>query len=133
MTYTEKIFELTAPYDNIYQGPSERLLFVCSAGILRSPTGAAIGVQMGYNTRSCGSNYNYALIPISVNLVHWAHKIIFVNEENYLQSLDNFFGDVETCNMIKNKSLVMDIPDEYNYMDPKLVSIFEKELICLVL
>lgn len=128
MTFTEQIYELTAPYDNVYQGKAHRMLFVCSAGILRSPTGAVVGTKMGFNTRSCGSNYRYALIPISVNLVHWAQTIYFVNSDNYEESLNNFFGDVETCNMIKRKGLILDIEDEFEYMQPELVSKFESVL-----
>lgn len=127
MTLTDQIYELSSPYDNCYQGNFKRLLFVCSAGILRSPTGATVGAQMGFNTRSCGS-HSYALIPISVNLIHWAQKIFFVNEENYLASIDRFFGDMETTNMLKNKSVVLDIEDQFNYMDPVLVEIFKKVL-----
>lgn len=128
MTNTEKIFELTAPYDNVYQGSTKRILFVCSAGLLRSPTGATVGAKMGFNTRSCGSNYSYALVPISVNLVHWANIIYFVSIENYIQSLSNFSGDTETIELIKRKAVNLRIKDEFNYMDPHLVSIFEKEL-----
>lgn len=128
MTNTEKIFELTAPYDNVYQGNTKRILFVCSAGLLRSPTGATVGAKMGFNTRSCGSNYSYALVPISVNLVHWANIIYFVSIENYIQSLSNFSGDTETIELIKRKAVNLRIKDEFNYMDPHLVSIFEKEL-----
>lgn len=126
-TLTNQIYELTAPFNNRYQGNFKRLLFVCSAGILRSPTGATVGAQMGFNTRSCGS-HSYALVPISVNLIHWAQKIFFVNEENYLASIDRFFGDMETTNMLKNKSVVLDIEDQFNYMDPVLVEIFKKVL-----
>ena len=55
-TLTNKIFLLNAPYDNPYQGDRRRILFVCSAGLLRSPTGAHVGSVRGYNTRAAGSN-----------------------------------------------------------------------------
>lgn len=126
-TFTEEIYELTAPFDNEYQGNSKRILFVCSAGILRSPTGATVGAKMGFNTRSCGTSC-YALVPLSVNLIHWAQKIFFVNEENSTEANDSFFGDKETTDMLKAKSLILNIEDQFNYMDPKLVQIFEKVL-----
>ena len=123
-TYTEEIFELTCPYDNQYQGIRSRYLFVCSAGMLRSPTGAAVATKLGYNARSCGSA-EYALIPISVNLVHWAHKIFFVEERNYLEALDIFTRDIETQNMIITRATVLEIDDVYEYMHPTLVNTFE--------
>ncbi|HET8686145.1 MAG TPA: hypothetical protein VFM18_05700, partial [Methanosarcina sp.] len=81
-TKTESIFKLTAPYSNPYQGNDKRILFVCSAGILRSATAANLFAKKGHNTRCCGSE-SYALIPFSENLKAWAHKIFFVNEYNY--------------------------------------------------
>lgn len=126
-TYTEEIFELTCPFSNEYQGIYSRYLFVCSAGMLRSPTGAAVATKLGYNARSCGSA-DYALIPLSVNLVHWADKIFFVQEENYVVALETFARDIPTQNLIRNKAKVLDIEDQYNYMDLGLVQIFEKIL-----
>lgn len=114
--YTDEIFELTAPWDNIYQGAQTRMLFVCSAGLLRSPTAAKVAAQMGYNSRSCGS-HSYALIPLSVNLLTWAQKIYFLNEENYHESLDVFKFDPESIKLLKDKSIVWDIDDQFNYDD----------------
>jgi hypothetical protein len=57
------------------------ILFVCSAGLLRSATAANIFAKRGWNTRSCGS-MDYALIPISVNLIYWADKIYFMSKVN---------------------------------------------------
>lgn len=127
-TKTELIFELNCPYNNSYQGKDFRYLFVCSAGLLRSPTAANVAVGLGYNARSCGSDYHYALIPINVNLVHWADKIFFMNSGNYEESLANFFGDSETCNLLKNKAVIWNIEDEYEYNDAYLVETFKKLL-----
>lgn len=123
-TYTEEIFELTCPYDNIYQGIRSRYLFVCSAGMLRSPTGAVVATQLGYNARACGSE-SYALIPISINLVNWAQKIFFVEESNYLQTLETFKRDWLTARMIKEKAVILEIEDQFNYMAPLLVEKFK--------
>ena len=117
-TYTEAIFELTAPWGNIYQGIRSRYLFVCSAGLLRSPTGAAVATKLGYNARACGSA-EYALIPISVNLIHWAEKIFFVQEDNYYQALEIFNRDIPTQNLLMERAVVLEIEDRFNYMDPE--------------
>ena len=69
-TKNAAIFRTNAPYSNPYQGRAPRWLFVCSAGLLRSPTGAAMAIERGINARSCGSNFNYALIPCSANLIN---------------------------------------------------------------
>jgi predicted protein tyrosine phosphatase len=123
------IFELTAPYDNPYQGEYPRWLFVCSAGLLRSPTGATLANQRGINARACGSALNYALIPISANLVAWAHKIIFVCSDVRDETLDTvFYGNSEIRQAILSKEVVLDIPDKYSYMQSRLVKHFEREL-----
>ena len=127
-TKNAEIFKTTAPYRNPYQGSAERWLFVCSAGLLRSPTGATMAAQRGINARSCGSNFNYALIPCSANLVAWAEKIVFVNQEN-LEDLEyNFVGHPHLLNQIEQKAVVLDIPDNYEYMNPELQQHFETQL-----
>lgn len=127
-TKNAAIFKLNAPYDNPYQGNDPRWLFVCSAGLLRSPTGAAEAVKRGINARSCGSNLNYALVPISANLVAWASKIVFVNKENYEQALNNFVGMDRLTNAIEQKAIVLNIPDNYEYGNPRLVEHLNEQL-----
>lgn len=126
MTKTEQIFQLSAPYDNPYQGTAKRLLFVCSAGLLRSPTGASLYNKKGYNTRSCGSS-SYALIPLSANLIAWADKIIFVNVENAHQAANTFHKTSVEEDLIR-KQIVLDIPDNYDYNNPELQQHFEQQL-----
>ena len=123
-TKNSRIFDLAAPYANEYQGPAGRWLFVCSAGLLRSPTGAAVAINNDINARACGSHIEYALIPISANLIMWADKIIFVSPENYGKTLD-VFANTGYEEDINSKCFVMNIPDVYNYMDPNLVSMYE--------
>ena len=127
-TKNEAIFKTTAPYSNHYQGSAPRWLFVCSAGLLRSPTGAALAIRKGLNARSCGSAVDYALIPISANLIMWAEKIIFVNEENYQESLELFKDKQMLHNLLVVRSLVLDVPDLYNYNESDLIIEFEKQI-----
>ena len=127
-TKNAAIFQTNAPYANIYQGNAPRWLFVCSAGLLRSPTGATMAAQRGINARSCGSNFNYALVPCSANLVNWADKIVFVNGENLWQLEDNFLGHKDLLQQIESKQVVLNIPDNFEYMDPQLQQFYEAEL-----
>ena len=100
---------------NPYQGKARRVLCVCSAGLLRSPTMAnLLRSEFGYNTRAVGSDPSFALIPIDEVLVHWAEEIIFVEKENYHQCLANglSFEDKEVR--------VLALPDCYGYGDAAL-------------
>lgn len=131
MTKTEQIFELSSPYNNPYQGPTPRYLFVCSVGLLRSPTAAHLAAKLGYNSRSCGSDIDNALVPISVNLIYWAHKIVFLNKKNYKESVKMFFGDSYTQDLLKSKSIIWNINDDYDYMNPHLVTELNSLLLTL--
>lgn len=110
---------------NGFQGEAKRVLCVCSAGLLRSPSLAMVLNQdRGYNTRACGTSTEYALIPISQALVHWADEIVFVNEENYRRvCYDEGFIKYSKGRTIK----VMDIPDAFEYGEAELLETIRNE------
>ena len=118
-TKTQEIFELSCPYGNEAQGTKRRVLFVCSAGMLRSPTAASVAIELGFNARSCGS-HNFALIPLSANLIHWAESIFFVNVSNWREARWTFTHDVELMELLEDKSTVWDIEDDFDFDDPML-------------
>jgi predicted protein tyrosine phosphatase len=124
---TDLIFDLTAPYANPYQGVATRILFVCSAGMLRSPTAADVATRAGYNARSCGSSIEMALIPLSVNLIMWAEKIVFMNSSNKIEAAQKFFGDNESMKRIDG-GVVWHVEDVYDRDDPTLRRICEEKL-----
>lgn len=120
MTYTEAMFNSASPFDNPYQGKDKKVLFVCSAGILRSATAARIYARK-YNTRAAGSA-SYALIPVSHELLLWANEVVFVNEENYRSVCKHFdLGDFRCAVKILN------IPDQYEHMHPELIKHLEEQ------
>lgn len=131
MNLTAKIFELSAPYNNPYQGTAPRVLFVCSAGILRSPTAAALAAnEFGWNTRACGV-HDHALIPLSVNLILWAHRIVFM--ENYLlEDAICKFELVDYGSDIKERAIILGIEDDYCYMDVELQNLLRERIEYLV-
>lgn len=122
-TKTQMIFECKSPYNNLYQGNDKRVLFVCSAGILRSATAARIYAGK-YNTRAAGSKH-YALIPVTEELVMWASEIVFVNEENHWDVARRFDLD----DLAKNGTVikVLNIPDDYDHMHPELIRHFKEQ------
>lgn len=126
---TQSIFEATAPYANIYQMNYPRVLFVCAGGLLRSPTAAEIGVSMGWNCRSCGT-WERALIPLSANLIEWATTIVFLDREAYDKGMKTFYN-TDYYNSLLIKSVVIDIPDNYDFRDKHLVATLQTELTSL--
>ena len=109
---------------NESQGNIKKVLCVCSAGLLRSATLQNTLIrEYGYNVRNCGTEESYALIPISEALVLWADEIVFVSKSNY-RSIQL---DLEELNMPKEKIFILNIPDIYNFNDPKLVEICKQQ------
>ena len=119
-TRTEMIFNARSPYNNSYQGNDKRVLFVCSAGILRSATAARIYAHK-YNTRAAGSRH-YALIPVSEELLLWAQEIVFVNPENQWDIENKFDLREFDC-----KIVVLNIEDEFDHMNPDLIRQFNEQ------
>jgi len=110
---------------NPYQTDAKRILTVCSAGLLRSPTSAVVlNREFGYNCRSCGIDSNYALVPISHALIHWADEIV-VMEHWMIRGVEDviraIFGKANAESYIDSKVIIcLNIQDNYGYMDDKL-------------
>jgi len=104
---------------NSFQGAAHRVLCVCSAGLLRSPTAAKVlSEEYGYNTRACGASREFALIPISEALVHWAQEIVFVNGTNFWEiSEDQGFRKYAAGKDV----VILDIPDMFEYCEEGLI------------
>lgn len=128
MTKTEEIFKSNGcPYNNQSQGNDPRVVFVCSAGLLRSPTAARIAGEYGINARSAGSHLHYALIPLSANLIQWANWIVFMNPENEFEITQKIL-DADLLEIMRDKSIVWNIEDTYNYMEEGLERTLRKKI-----
>lgn len=99
------------------------LLFVCSQNRLRSPTAEQVFSEYpGIATMSAGTERG-AETPVSRDLVEWA-DIVFAMEARHRNKLLQNFKD-----LFKTKRLVvLNIPDEYEYMDPDLVELLKSRV-----
>jgi predicted protein tyrosine phosphatase len=100
-----------------------KLLFICSQNRLRSPTAEAVfSAYPGVEAMSAGTN-NDATTPVSADLIEWA-DVVMVMEKVHRNKLTAKFKSE-----FKSKRLVvLDIPDEYEYMDPELVRILKAKV-----
>ena len=95
---------------NKYQGSAKRVLCVCSAGLLRSPTAAfVLQKEFGFNTRAAGLTAEYALIPVDEVLLEWADEVV-VMESWMFEKLKDFDGTL----------VCLDVPDNFERMDEEL-------------
>jgi len=100
---------------NVYQTKNKKVLAVCSAGMLRSPTVAnVLHGDYGYNTRSCGAT-DFALIPLSEALLLWADEVVVVSSEVLL-----YFSE-DAYKLVENKLIVLNLPDRFSWNDSELV------------
>lgn len=96
------------------------LLFVCSQNKLRSPTAESVFSDIkNISVRSAGLN-NHAEIPLGVDDVIWA-DYIFVMEPSQKKKLRSHFNE----HLNAQRVVCLGIPDNYEYMDPKLVKLFK--------
>lgn len=109
---------------NPYQGTNKRVLCVCSAGLLRSPTAAFVLSQepYNYNTRAAGITEEYALIVVDDVLLEWADEIVCMNvgqQKELMSKLKEM--------QLKKPVLNLDIPDSFAYRDPKLIKLIKEK------
>jgi predicted protein tyrosine phosphatase len=110
---------------NPHQGTAKKVLCICSAGLLRSPTLAWIlsNDPFNYNTRAVGTSSEYALTPLDEVQLHWADAVVFVDADNHRVARFTYGG------MIDNMEChVLQIPDKYPFRHPELVEIATEQL-----
>ncbi len=103
------------------------ILFLCSKNQLRSPTAEAIfSAHENWHVYSAGVSRD-AAVRVSGEDIEWA-DYIFVMEKAHKKKLTSQYG-----RLIKNQKLIsLDIPDDYEYMDEKLISILKDKVPRLV-
>ena len=105
---------------NRYQGKYKRVLCVCSAGLLRSPTAALVLSQEPYNfnTRAAGLDEAFALIPVDRVLIEWADEIVTMTSDQ-AEEIRNRLEEEKPI-------VVLNIDDNYRYRDPELVNLIRE-------
>ncbi|MCA0405687.1 MAG: low molecular weight protein tyrosine phosphatase family protein [Proteobacteria bacterium] len=99
------------------------VLFICSANKLRSPTAERVfGNWPGIETDSAGLLETAELV-LSPEQIEWA-DVIFVMEKRHRMKLSKKFR-----RHINGKRIIcLDIPDDYDYMQPELIALLERKV-----
>ena len=107
---------------NEYQTDVKKVLCICSAGLLRSPTTAVVLSQepYNYNTRAAGIVEEYALVPVDEVLIHWADEIVCVEPRIETLLRDEF--DVNDKHIV-----TLDLPDMFEYRNPVLIELIKEQ------
>lgn len=100
-----------------------KVLFICSQNRLRSPTAEQVFADWpGVETASAGLN-NDAENPLTPELLAWA-DVVFVMERAHRNKLSSRFHR----HLGRQRIICLDIPDDYDYMDPALVALLRAKV-----
>jgi predicted protein tyrosine phosphatase len=111
----------TNRYQNFHT--HKRVVCVCSAGLLRSPTAAVVlaGEPWNYNTRAVGIVPEFALVPLDEVLLEWADEFVVMTEDQADQVRDRL-NEAK----VRTEVVCLNIPDNFSYRDPELVRLISE-------
>ena len=96
------------------------ILFVCSRNNWRSPTAESIYKgRQDHQVKSAGTEPS-AKIKVSARDILWADLIFAMEKKHKQRLLDKFPNETE-----HKKIIILDIEDEYTYMDKELIEMIK--------
>jgi predicted protein tyrosine phosphatase len=101
----------------------KRVLFICTQNRLRSPTAEHVFASWPDIATDSAGLGNQADVPLSPEQVAWA-DVIFVMEKVHRNRLGKRFRR----HLNGKRVICLDIPDEYEYMQPELVRLLEAKV-----
>ena len=108
--------------DRMARGVRKNVLFLCSQNKLRSPPAGAIFCERaGIEVDSAGLN-NDAEVVLSPEQIEWA-DLILVMETEHRARLNKKYHK----HLAGKRIAVLNIPDNYGYMDPELIRLLESK------
>lgn len=98
------------------------VLFVCTAGMQRSPTGAALYAKKGYRTKYAGIQA-IGRDAVTEDKLQWADHVI-VMESRHRKYIKRNFPELYKSVPVTT----LNIPDIYLENDPELIDLIEEEM-----
>jgi predicted protein tyrosine phosphatase len=118
----------TLRYRPANEGTAERWLFVDDKGVIKSATAQLLAGNVNINARACGVDVQSALVPVSLQLANWAQKIVFLDPQSY-DSFAEVFQDYQLDLLsAQAKSITVDLPNTYFYMQYDLVNALKQAM-----
>ena len=121
MSTMNRLWNVTNPY----QGKDLKILTVCSAGLLRSPT-LARWLHRNFknvNTRPVGTSQDHALISLDEVHLRWAEVILCVDSSTF-----NIVEDQLNTLGVEREIHSLNIPDNFGFGDETLENIIKVQI-----
>lgn len=105
---------------NEFQGTDIKVLCICSAGLLRSPTTARWLSRnfKNVNPRAVGTSEDYALIPMDEVHLRWADVILCMDDWNMM-----YLEAALKSARLEREVHCLNIPDDFGFGNPGLETI----------
>ena len=100
-----------------------RVLFVCSRNRLRSPTAEAVVADWPTVEALSAGTAPDADARVSLDLVEWADVVVAFQARHRHRLAAEFGGALRETRVV-----VLDLPDEFAFMDPALVRVLRERL-----
>lgn len=100
-----------------------KVLFVCDANRLRSPTAEAIFTGRPYLDVKSAGLATQATVPLTIELLDWA-DLVFVMEKRQRNIIQSRFKEIYQ----RKRIICLYIPDDFEFMDPELVALLEERV-----
>jgi predicted protein tyrosine phosphatase len=100
-----------------------RALFVCSQNRLRSPTAEQVFANWPEVESASAGVHESADVPLDPELIQWAEIIFFMEKSHRTKALKRFPRQLGG-----KRQVVLNIPDNYKFMEPSLVTLLESKV-----
>jgi predicted protein tyrosine phosphatase len=102
----------------------KHFLFVCSQNRLRSPTAEQVFSERDdIEVSSAGTNHD-AENPLGLEQIEWADVIVVMERHHRNKIQKRFYTALKAKRVV-----VLDIPDEYEFMDPGLIRLLKTKML----
>lgn len=109
------------------EDPPRRVLFVCSKNQWRSPTAERVWRRHPRLEVRSGGTSQSARHTVSAEDITWADVVVVMEQKHKSKLRADFPG------LLRDKAVhVLDIPDEYRFMDTELVELLSRQVAALL-
>ena len=106
-----------------HAAPARRVLFICRVNRHRSATAERLfGKRPDLEVRSAGTSED-ALVRVNKRMLEWA-DVVFTMDDQQRAALELMFPS----HPVLDRLICLDIPDDFTFLDPILITLLEERV-----